>query len=78
MALYNSFEKGKKTENKAIVSGLERKAFDMLSEYCLDIKAALELDDIEGALETYNDLDPELINPLLGDVVHQLQQIQTQ
>jgi recombination protein RecT len=78
MALYNSFEKGKKTENKAIVSGLERKAFDMLSEYCLDIKAALELDDIEGALETYNDLDPELINPLLGDTVYQLQQIQTQ
>lgn len=75
LALYNSFEKGKKTENKQLVTNLEKQAFNILTEYSLDIKKAIEMEDIDGALEIYNDLEPGLINPILGDSLYELEHL---
>lgn len=74
-ALFNSFEKGTKTENKEIIRQLEMKAYEDLQGYAIEIQQALDNEDHIGAIETYQDLPPELINPYLGESVQQLEQI---
>jgi phage RecT family recombinase len=75
-ALFNSFEKGKKTENKELIRNLERQAFEQLGAYAVEITEALDADDTQGAFEIYNDIPHELIDPLLGDTALRLQQIE--
>lgn len=76
--LFNSFEKGTKTEQKQVVRELEQKAYDDLQTYAVEIIAALENDDQAGAMEIYNDLPADLIKPFLGDHINQIEQITTE
>jgi len=66
-ALFNSFEKGKKTEGKDRVRMLESKGFSELEKWAFQIGQSIEDEDWQGALEIYNDLPRELIAPRIGE-----------
>lgn len=68
-ALYNSFDKGHKTEFKKQATELEKQGHAELDRWAAEIMQAIDQSDIESAIEIYNDLPAELIEPRLGNYI---------